>query len=278
VKRWLITGCSGGLGRALAFAALARGDAVAGTSRGAGLELGVAAVRWIPLQLDVTDPPSVRACVDAAADQLDGLDIVVNNAGFALSGAVEEIAAAEAQAQFAVNFFGPLQVIQAALPHLRGSCCGRILNIASFAAIQGLPGLGLYSAAKAALAGLSEALAVEASDMGVRVTVVEPTGFRTNFAGGSLGRTQRPRPEYDALRARQEEGFARSDGRQPNDPVKGAQSLLALADLPDPPLHFALGFDAETRITSALQRRLQEYRAFAALGADTRFADEAWAG
>jgi len=274
MKRWLITGCSSGLGRALALAALGRGDAVAGTSRRAGLDLGAADGRWVPVQLDLTDPTAIRAVVDRAAEQLGGLDVVVNNAGFALAGAVEEISPAEAQAQMAANFFGPLHLSQAALPHLRRAGGGRILNISSFSAVYGQPGLGLYVASKWALAGFTESLAREVADMGVRATVVEPTGFRTDFAGASLAWADARHPEYQALRQRQEEGFARSHGRQGNDPARGAEALLALVDLPDPPLHFALGLDAEQKIRSVLEQRLSEYQAFAALGSATAFATE----
>lgn len=272
MKRWLITGCSGGIGRALADAALARGDAVAGTSRGSKLDLAASDAQAIALQLDVTDPAAVRATVDEAARRLGGLDVVVNNAGYALAGAVEEVSPEEAQAQMAANFFGALNVIQAALPHLRVSS-GRILNIASFAAVQGVPGMGLYSASKFALAGLSEALGGEVAEQGVRVTIVEPTGFRTAFAGASLTWAARALPEYAQRRSAMTQALARSDGHQPNDPVLGAQALLALADHPDPPLHLALGFDALPRIISALDRRLESYRAFAAMGAGTAFAE-----
>jgi NAD(P)-dependent dehydrogenase (short-subunit alcohol dehydrogenase family) len=273
VKRWLITGCSGGLGHALALAALRRGDAVAGTSRRAGLTLGSAGDRWIGLQLDVADPDAAKAAVDEAARRMGGLDVVVNNAGYALAGAVEEVSPDEVRAQMEANFLGPLYVCQAALPHLRASGSGCILNIASFAAVQGLPGMGIYSASKFALAGLSEALAGEAAETGVRVTVVEPTGFRTGFAGASLQWASAAKPEYAARRAAMTAGFEQSNGRQPNDPAKAAEALLALADHPEPPLHFGLGFDAEDRITAVLERRLAEYRARAALGAQTAFVE-----
>ena len=267
MKRWLITGCTSGLGRALAQAALARGDAVAATSRRPGLDLPGA----VPLQLDVTDPAAVRHVVDAAAAALGGLDVVVNNAGYALAGAVEEISPAEAQAQMAANFFGALYVAQAALPHLRRSGSGRILNIGSFCSVQGLPGLGLYSASKFALAGLSEALAAETREMGVFVTLIEPTGFRTEFAGAGAVWSATALPEYAARRSAMQQGLAQSHGRQPNDPAKGALALLALADHPDPPVRFGLGFDAEARIPPVLEQRLASYRAFFPMGADTAF-------
>jgi NAD(P)-dependent dehydrogenase (short-subunit alcohol dehydrogenase family) len=260
-KRWLITGVSSGLGRALADAALTRGDAVAGTLRDPAQVAAFEAMvpgRSHGLRFDVTDSLAVRQAVDQAAAKLGGLDVVVNNAGYCLAGSIEAVSETEARAQFDANFFGALVVIQAALPHLRAGGGGRIINIASLAALSGVRGMALYSASKFALAGLSEALAQEVEPFGVRVTVVEPSGFRTQF-GSSLKHAARRMPEYEAVRAAMEAALAKSNGAQINDPVRGAAALLALADHPDPPVHFALGADAPEKITGVLNRRLTEY-------------------
>jgi NAD(P)-dependent dehydrogenase (short-subunit alcohol dehydrogenase family) len=258
MKRWFITGVSSGLGEALAQAALARGDRVSGTLRDAArLEAFEARAPGLAhaFQLDVTDETAARSTVDAAATRMGGLDVVVNNAGYCLAGPVEAVSTAEARAEFDANFFGALTIIQAALPHMRTGGGGRIINIASLAALTGLRGMGLYSASKFALVGLSEALAQEVAPFGVRVSVVTPTGFRTRF-GSSLKHAVRRLPAYAAVTDAMEAALAKSNGAQINDPVRGAEALLALADHADPPVHFALGADAPERIRAILEGRL----------------------
>lgn len=270
-KRWLITGVSGGLGRALAEAALARGDRVAGTVRtvdaGAGFER-LAPGRAFAIQADLLDADRVACVVDEGAARLGGLDILVNNAGHALAGALEEISAEEATSLFAINFMAPLRLCQAALPLLRDDGGGRILNISSMAALESYRGLGLYCATKAALSAMSEALAIEAARFAIHVTAVESEGLRTNFAGSSLQQATGRLDDYAEMRIEMAAAFARSDGQQRNDPVRAAQALLALADLRDPPRHFALGGSAVDRIETILASRLEEYRRHAALGRD----------
>ncbi len=273
MKRWLITGVSSGLGEALARAALARGDQVAGTLRDAS-KLSLFEVqapgRAHAFQLDVTDDAAATRTVDAAAQRMGGLDVVVNNAGYCLAGPVEAVSSEEARAEFNTNFFGALTLIQAALPHLRTNGDGRIINIASLAALTGLRGMGLYSASKFALAGLSEALAEEVAPFGVKVTVVTPTGFRTRF-GASLKHAHVRLPHYAAMTEAMETALAKSNGTQINDPVRGADALLALADHPDPPLHFALGADAPERIEAIFARKRETYARTDPDGTRTRF-------
>ena len=265
-RRWLITGVSSGLGRSLAEAALARGDAVAGTLRKADQVRAfeqLAPGRAHGLLIDLKNYRRVPGAVGEAVERLGGLDIVVNNAGYALAGAVEEVTLFEAEAILATNFLAPLAVIQAALPHLRHRRRGHIINISSLAALEGYRGLALYCATKSALASLSEVLSIEARPFGIHATSVEPTGMRTRFAGASLRLAARRFVDYRGMRAEMEEAFARSDGRQPSDPAKAAEQLLALADMPEPPTHFALGDNAFDRIVSALDARLADYARFA---------------
>lgn len=275
-KRWFITGVSSGLGLALAEAALARGDFVYGTLRDP-TRLDAFNVRApgraFGLLCDVRNQDAVDAAIAQATEH--GLDVVVNNAGYCLTSPFEDASDKQIRDQFDVNVFGLMNVTRAALPHFRAAGAGRFINIASLAGVMGFPGMSLYAATKFAVVGFSEALAKEAERFGVRVTVVAPSGFRTEFAGGSMQFGEKETPEYEPLRTLLRERLVQSHGAQPNDPAKGAAALLALADHPDPPLHFALGFDALDRISEALTARLRQYETHAPMGADTRMTDTA---
>lgn len=273
-KRWLITGISSGLGLALAEAALARGDSVAGTLRDpARAETFSASApgRAHGLVCDVRDETRVHAAIAEAAQRMGGIDIVVNNAGYCLTSAFEEASGEQIQAQFDVNVFGLMHVTRAALPLFRAAGAGRFINIASLAGVMGYPGMSLYAASKFAVVGFSDALAKETAKFGIRVTAVAPSGFRTQFAGGSMQFGANEVADYQGLRQVLRERLAQSNGAQPNDPALGAQALLALADHPAPPTHFALGFDALGRIAEAMHGRLQEYEQYAPMGAATGF-------
>lgn len=271
-RNWLITGVSGGLGAALARAVLAHGDTVLGTVRAVQAAEAFAALapdRATPLTLDVTDREAVLAALEGRA-----VDVLVNNAGYCLAGAIEALEADDLRDQLETNLFGALNVIQAVLPAMRAAGTGRILNIGSLSSTIGMPGLGAYCTSKFALAGLSDTLAAEVRGFGVRVTLVEPGGFRTDFAGRSLRLGRRDAPAYDALHETLQAGFSRSNGQQPNDPERGARALLRLAEHPDPPVRFALGHDAATRLKAALGDRAMGYDANLALGSDTAFEDQ----
>ena len=273
-KRWLITGVSSGLGQALAEAALRRGDQVAGTLRDvarAEAFSSLAPDRARGLVCDVRDEERVNAAVAEAAQRMGGLDVVVNNAGYCLTSAFEEATSAQIQAQFDVNVFGLMHVTRAALPLFRTAGAGRFINIASLAGVMGYPGMSLYAASKFAVVGFSDALAKETAKFGVRVTAVTPSGFRTQFAGGSMQFGDNEVADYQGLRQALRDRLAQSNGAQPNDPILGAEAILALADHPEPPTHFALGFDALGRIAEAMNARLQEYEAHAPMGAATGF-------
>jgi NAD(P)-dependent dehydrogenase (short-subunit alcohol dehydrogenase family) len=275
-RRWLITGVSSGLGRALAGAALARGDAVCGTLRdeaAIGEFEALAPARAKALICDVRDASAVEATVRDAVSQMGGIDVVVNNAGYCLTGAFEDATDAEIHAQFDVNVFGLMHVTRASLPILRKQGAGHIINIASLSGVTGYPGMSLYTATKFAVIGFSDALAKEVAPFGIKVTAVAPSGFRTKFGGGSMRFASGESEAHRDLRETMRERLAKSNGAQPNDPVRGAHALLALADHRDPPAHFALGFDALPRIAEAMNERLKQYETHAALGAMTRFPD-----
>ncbi|WP_313807482.1 SDR family NAD(P)-dependent oxidoreductase [Sphingobium sp.] len=261
-RRWLITGISGGLGSALADAALAMGDGVAGTSRNAQAARAFEARapgRAIGIPLDAGDPRQAGEIVARAIDGLGGIDLLVNNAGYAQAGAVEAVSGEEAQAQFDANFFGPVALIRAALPGLidRG---GRILNISSLAAVETYAGLGHYCASKAALSAISESTDTEVAPLGVRCIAVEPGGMRTAFAGSSLRKSRARLPRYGEQDATQDASFRKSDGRQSGDPARIAQLLLRLAEMTDPPSRMVLDMAALDRVERAVAKRLDGYR------------------
>ena len=247
-KVWLITGASRGLGRDLARAVLDRGETVIGTSRDGKFALDPGPGTFHPLALDLTKPGQ-EARVIEQAQQLGGrLDVLVNNAGAGLLGAVEEADDAEAERVFAINFFGPLRLIRAALPGMRAAGSGHIVNLSSIAGIAPMAGSGLYAAAKFALEGMSESLAQEVNPHGIRVTVVEPGAFRTDFlSGSSITHTARTIDAYAATSGQVVDRLRAMDGNQIGDPVKGAAAIIEIVDSAEPPLHLILGSDSLKR-------------------------------
>ena len=247
-KRWLITGASSGFGLELARAALARGDTVVGTLRQreqADSFEKLAPGRSHAVLLDVTRGADIGPAVQQAVQKAGRIDVLVNNAGYGLFGAVEEVSDAEGRHVMETNFFGPLAVTRALLPHLREQRSGHIFNISSAAGVIGFPGCGLYSASKFALEGASEALAGELAPFGVRVTIVEPGGFRTNFAGGSMRQAEQVLQAYaDTPAGKARNSIGRYNGRQPGDPAKAAQAIITALEAPQAPLRLVLGADA----------------------------------
>ncbi|MBP2323110.1 NAD(P)-dependent dehydrogenase (short-subunit alcohol dehydrogenase family) [Kibdelosporangium banguiense] len=237
---WFITGASRGLGRAFTEAALAAGDRVVGAARNVTPLDDLAARhpdRLLALRLDVTDRSAVFDAVAQAVQHFGRLDIVVNNAGALFAGMVEEFTEAEARAQLEVNFFGALWVSQAVLPRLRAQGSGHIVQISSIGALGGFPSTGLYSASKFALEGMSEALAAEAAEFGIKVTIVQPGGYWTDLYTSSTAAT--PDPAYDSLRAELEKQW--TEGSIDSEPELAAKALMTLVASPNPPLRLLLG-------------------------------------
>ncbi|MEJ3404919.1 SDR family NAD(P)-dependent oxidoreductase [Rathayibacter sp. YIM 133350] len=279
---WMITGSSRGFGRRIVEAALEHGDRVVATAR-RGSALDDLAERYGPdrllvADLDVTDPEAAKRVVSRAVDRFGRLDVVVDNAGYANSGPIEELPEDDFRAQVETNFFGVVNVTRAALPVFRAQRSGLFLRFSSVGGrIGGTPGLSAYQAAKFAVEGFSEVLAAETAPFGVRVVIVEPGAFRTDWQGDSM-RMHRVGTDYEptvgAIHAMRRE----SDGTQPGDPVRGARVLVALAhgDLPGAgeglPLRLPLGSDAVTRVLSGDQARLDEAKAWAHVGRSADFA------
>ena len=272
-RHWLITGVSSGFGRELAQLALARGDTVVGTLRQAAQAAEFEAMapgRAHAVLLDVTEAAAIAPAVQQAVARAGHIDVLVNNAGYGFFGAVEETTDAEARQLMETNFFGALAVTQALLPHLRERRSGHILNLSSLAGVMGLPGAGLYCASKFALEGLSEALAVELAPFGIRVTIVEPGGFRTNFAAGSLRVASRPLAVYTGTPAGQtRDHIAHYHGHEPGDPAKAAAALLAAVDAAEPPQRLPLGNDAVGAVRGKTAAVLQQLDRWAALSTGT---------
>jgi len=246
-QTWLITGVSGGLGREIAAAALARGDVVAGTVRKladvAAFE-ALAPGRAHGLVMDVTDLVAVENAVKAAQALTGQIDVLVNNAGYGLVGAVEEASLDEVRAQFETNVFGPLTVLKAVLPAMRARRSGRIVNITSVSGLAVWAGTGVYCASKWALEALTQSLAAEVAELGIKVVNVAPGGLRTAFAKGSKTIVEGKLADYDGLARDAERIMADHAGSEPGDPKKAALAVLAVVDAENPPLHLLLGEDA----------------------------------
>jgi NAD(P)-dependent dehydrogenase (short-subunit alcohol dehydrogenase family) len=245
-RAWFITGVSSGLGRALAKAVLAAGDLVAGTVRREADRQAFEALspNATGLIMDVADEAAVQAAVQAAEARMGRIDVLVNNAGYGLIGAVEEASLAEMRRQFEVNVFGPLAVIQAVLPGMRARRCGRILTVTSVSGLAAWGGTGIYCASKFALEGATQALAQEVAEFGILVTNIAPGGLRTDYAGRSLVTTQRSIDDYAGAGHLPRTVLAAQAGRETGDPDKAAQAILKLAAADRPPLHLLLGADA----------------------------------
>ena len=247
-KVWLITGVSRGLGRDLARAVLDRGEIVIGTSRSGSADLDPGRGQLQVLPLDVTVADEVGAFVDQAHKLHGRIDVLVNNAGAGLLGAVEESSAVEAARVFEVNFFGPLRLIQAALPLMRAQGKGTIVNVSSIAGLAPMAGSALYAAAKFALGGMSESLSQEVAPLGIRVMVVEPGAFRTDFLNEETIQVASKKIDaYDETSGKVVRLLKSISGQQAGDPALAAQAIIGAVESAEPPLHLLLGSDALTR-------------------------------
>jgi NAD(P)-dependent dehydrogenase (short-subunit alcohol dehydrogenase family) len=275
-KTWLITGCSIGFGAEIAAAALERGDRVMLTARDPA-KLAPLAARYPQLArtaaLDVTDVASVEAAIQATEDAFGQLDVFVNNAGYGVIGAVEEVSASEYRRMFETNVFGLIEATRAALPALRRSR-GTIVNMSSGAGLFTRAGFGLYSATKFGVEAVSEALAQEVQPFGIRVLIVEPGAFRTDFLGRSMTIAASRLAIYDDTAAGMRNYSASMSGRQPGDPVKGAEVILAAVDAEDAPLRLPLGPDAHRNIRAKLASVAGDLDAWSDRTTATNFPEE----
>jgi NAD(P)-dependent dehydrogenase (short-subunit alcohol dehydrogenase family) len=267
---WLITGCSAGFGRAIAEAALARGDRVVATARRPETLAGLEGDDVLVVALDVTRQDQIDAAVRAALERFGRIDVLVNNAGYGSIGAVEAIDLDDLRALMDTMFFGAVALTQAVLPHMREQRSGAIVQISSQGGQLAFAGVGAYCAAKFALEGLSEALDAEVAPLGIRTLIVEPGNFRTEFTGARMHHSR----EIDAYA--ETAGATRAAleaiaGRQPGDPRKAAAAILEALDAAQPPLRLALGADAVDTIRAKHERLRADLDGWEATSRGTAF-------
>jgi NAD(P)-dependent dehydrogenase (short-subunit alcohol dehydrogenase family) len=261
-KVWFVTGASQGLGLILVKKLLNSGYRVAATSRNAQtLKNAIGVIdtnRFLPLAMDLNNPDCIEDAIRQTIAAFGRIDVVVNNAGYGMAGTLEETDEQKIRDIINVNLLAAINVTKQALPVMRSQGSGYFINIGSVAGFVGAPGWSIYSATKAALAAFSEVLALDVKEFGIRVTVVEPSGFRTGFlTENSLAYTESKINGYEAVKKAQERYLA-MNGRQPGDPEKAADIFMQLAEEPEPPLHLFLGEDAYKRASGKLKAMMDE--------------------
>jgi NAD(P)-dependent dehydrogenase (short-subunit alcohol dehydrogenase family) len=272
-RTWFITGASTGFGRLLAEELLKAGGKVIATAR--KLDKVADLEKQYPktakaLVLNVTDAGQVDSAVTQAFAQFGQVDVLVNNAGYGVAGAIEEVAETEFMPMFETNVFGLIRVTRAFLPHLRKQRSGHILNLSSIGGLIGGPGMGYYNASKFAVEGLSEALAGELAPLGIHVTIVEPGPFRTDFLGRSGVIATKKMADYDKTAGNMRRYFAENDGKQPGDPLRAVHAMMQVVASPNPPLRLLLGVSALKRTRAKLDSWQKEIAAWepVTVGAD----------
>ena len=274
-QTWFITGCDKGMGYAFAETILTAGDRVVVTARDKSNVVSLLdrfPDTALGYTLDVTDPKEIQRTVRDAEERTGGIDVLVNNAGYGLLGPVEATEPGEYRPLFEVNFFGAAEVIRAVLPYMRHRRSGYIINTTSIGGFAASPGFGFYAASKFALEGLSEAVALDTANFGIKVTILEPGSTRTDFAGGSMARAARVIEEYQqsAVQTTLDRMNARH-GAQPGDPRRLAKILLKFSRMEAPPLRFATGADGISRMRQKLQVTTTESDRFAELSLAVEF-------
>jgi NAD(P)-dependent dehydrogenase (short-subunit alcohol dehydrogenase family) len=272
-KVWFITGASTGFGREMAEQLLADGAKVVATARKPD-QLSDLAAKYpetaLILPLDVTKDDAVQSAVEKTLAKFGHVDVLVNNAGYGTAGAVEEVTEAEFMPMYETNVFGLIRVTRALLPQFRERRSGHIVNLSSIGGLVGLPGWGLYNSSKFAVEGLSEALFVELAPLGIKVLIVEPGPFRTDFLGRSGQEAAKRIVDYDATSGKTREYMKSNDGKQAGDPVRAVQAIIAAVASPNTPKHLLLGKLALTRFRQKLDEFTQEIATWepVTLGAD----------
>lgn len=246
-KVWFITGCSTGFGRHLAQEVLAKGDKVAVTARNSNDVKDIADKypdTAFAIALDVTKPEQVKDAVQKAVEKFGRIDVLVNNAGIGYFGAIEESEEDQVRRMFEINFFGLAAVTKEVLPILRKQSSGHIINISSVGGSVAFPGVGMYNATKFAVTGYSEALAKELAPLGIKVTVIAPSGFRTDWAGRSAKNTKTVIEDYHSTAHANQDNIRGYSGNQPGDPVRAAQAIIKIVETKDAPVRLFLGAGA----------------------------------
>jgi NADP-dependent 3-hydroxy acid dehydrogenase YdfG len=275
-RTWFITGASTGFGRMLAEEVLKSGGKVIATARNLDKVTDLEAKyprAAKALALDVTDAGQVDSAVTQAFVQFGQVDVLVNNAGYGVAGAIEEVSEAEFMPMFETNVFGLLQVTRAFLPHLRKQRSGHILNLSSIGGVVAGPGIGFYNATKFAVEGISEALAAEVAPLGIRVTIIEPGPFRTDFLGRSGVVAKARLADYDSTAGNMRTYFAENDGKQRGDPLRAVQAMIQVVESPNPPLRLLLGASAVQRLRAKLDNWEKEIAVWEKVSVGADFPD-----
>ena len=273
-KTWLITGCSSGFGRELAKYVADQGDRVVATVRKESQieEINNLSSGHIDsILMDVTNTDQINKGISYINEKYDGVDVLVNNAGYGEIGPIEEISDEKTLKQIDVNVHGPIRLIRAVLPAMRKQKSGHVINVTSIAGLRGGAGLGIYNASKFALEGVGEALAQEVKHLGIHVTNVEPGPFRTKWAGESATYSAEIHPDYKMSAGVFMENLQAKSGNQPGDPVKGAEAMFKLTRLTNPPVHLPIGNFAYEASLKHLENVSEEIRAFEHIGRRTDF-------
>jgi NAD(P)-dependent dehydrogenase (short-subunit alcohol dehydrogenase family) len=273
-KVWLITGSSTGFGRSLTEAVLKKGDSVIATARKPE-QLDDLVTKYTDtakaVRLDVTNPQEVHDAVDAAIDAFGRIDVLVNNAGYGTVGAIEEVSDEAIRRQFDTNVFGALEMMRTVLPIMRQQHSGHILNVSSVGGFASFGATGIYCATKFALEALSEALAKEVAALGIKVTIIEPGAFRTDFNGRSLSAPEQLIEDYAPISGSFLKWLEDMDGKQPGDPDKAAAAMIQVVESDNPPLRLALGADAVAAIEEKLKSVKAELDAWKEVSVNTAF-------
>ena len=262
---WFITGCSTGFGRELAKLVLARGWRAVVTARNLAQVQDITASHpetALPMQLDVTRASAIASAVQQAEARFGRVDVLVNNAGYGYLAAVEEGEDDQVRAMFETNFFGLVALTKAVLPGMRQRRSGHIVNISSIGGLLSFAATGYYHATKFAVEGISESLALEVAPLGIKVTIVEPGPFRTDWAGRSLLESKENIADYDATAGQRRRQSRERSGKQVGDPVRGAQAIIDAVQSAEPPLHLLLGKPAFEMATKKLQTMNEEFEAW----------------
>ena len=274
-KVWFITGCSTGFGRCLTEELLITEHKVVATARDPKT-LNDLLIKYpdqlLTLALDVTDAKSIKKAVDSAIEKFSRIDVLVNNAGYGIVGAIEEASVSDIQRIFDTNVFGLIEMTKAILPLMRKQRSGNILNISSVAGFASLPGFGIYNSTKYAVEGLSEALYSEVAPFGIKVTIIEPGPFRTDFANRSLARAKEMQ-EYDEVLNTMRLYTKNIDGKQPGDPIRASKAMIELVAMESPPLRIPFGKMAVERINLKINNFVKDMKHFEKLIKETDFPD-----
>ncbi|WP_213804332.1 oxidoreductase [Granulicella sp. dw_53] len=275
-RTWFITGTSTGFGRLLAEEVLKAGGKVIATARNQDQIIDLE--QKYPDQaktfaLDVTDYPQIASVVAQSTASYGPIDVLVNNAGYGMAGAIEETAEDEFRPIFETNVFGLIRVTQALLPHFRARRSGHILNLSSIGGVVATPGGGMYNATKFAVEGLSEALAGELAPLGIHVTIIEPAPFRTDFLGRSGKRAALILPDYDATGGAQRRYYDTQNGKQKGNPLLAVHAIMSVVDSPNPPLRLLLGSVALQRLRNKLDSWQKEIATWEPITVGADFAE-----